>query len=241
MGYVAPSVSLGVNSPNFYLFVNAGTAGTFTTIDVDTGDANKMTYFTPRFSGFQLGVSYTPNNDTPANSRQSSGLSLDDQVGDHSDFFGVGVNYVQTLNNFDIAVSGGYSNGNLEDNAGGVFDDLEVLGFGLNVGFAGFTVGGSYMQSNNGFDDSKADTTAFDLGASYETGPWGVSFTYINSETNLLSNWNSDELDQFEIGLSYAMGPGVKLVASGQYLDENNDSASDMDGVAFAVGTMLSF
>ncbi len=258
MGYTAPSVSLGVNSPNIFLFESRGTtagglggAGTATVMDVDTSDANKLTYFTPRFSGFQLGVSYTPNIDARGGDRQSSGLSVDDQHGDFSDFIGIGVNYVQTIDNIDIAVSGGYVLGQSEED-GPVgtdlteFEDLQEFGFGVNVGFAGFTVGGSWHTSNNGLDNVDNDTDAWDVGASYETGPWGVSVTYLHSNTE----WGSfdDTEDHFEVGMSYAMGPGVKLVGSVQYFDEENEVASaaagsdqDTDGVAFAIGSMLSF
>ncbi|MEX0922339.1 MAG: porin, partial [Rhodovibrionaceae bacterium] len=58
MAYAAPYAGLGINSPNFFLFspplgTNAATSGYLNL----ASDANKITYFTPRFGGFQLGVS----------------------------------------------------------------------------------------------------------------------------------------------------------------------------------------
>ena len=104
----------------------------------------------------------------------------------------------------------------------------------------GFTFGGSYYHSNNAIDDD-GDTDAFDVGISYETGPWGVSLTYLHSETEILVSSDENENDHFELGLSYALGPGITAVASGQYRDEDNETLDDTDGWAFAVGTKLSF
>jgi len=254
MGYTAPTVALGVNSPNFFLFETLGSAGTATVIDTKTSDANKLTYFSPRFSGFQLGLSYTANIDARGGDRQTAGLTPNnDELGNNvtdiseavSDFFSLGVNYVQTFDNIDVAVSGGYATGTWEDKSGSEngsglpLDTLQNYGFGLNVGFSGFTVGGSYFHSNN-FIDDKADTDAYDLGVTYETGPWGVGLAWLHSSTDL-GAYNKDEQDLIELGLSYAMGPGIKMVVSGQYFDESNDSADDTDGIGIAVGTMLSF
>ena len=245
MGYIAPSVALGVNSPNFFLFQDVAgligaSAGTTTVVDVPTSDSNKLTYFTPRFSGFQLGVSYTPNTDDRGGDSQASGLRTDDDTGDQSHVIGIGVNYVQTFNAIDVAVSGGYTRGDSEeDGAADTYDDLEDWGFGLNLGYAGFTVGGSYLHSNNTVDDD-GDTDAWDVGLSYETGPWGVSATYLYSETEQNAD-DTNEAMHFELGLSYALGPGITAVASGQFYDEDNDTQDDTDGWAFAVGTKLSF
>ncbi|MHC4181272.1 MAG: porin, partial [Planctomycetota bacterium] len=46
MGYIAPSVALGVNSPNFLIWETYGGAGTSTVVDFATSDSNKLTYFT---------------------------------------------------------------------------------------------------------------------------------------------------------------------------------------------------
>src|SRR5690606_41311466 len=51
----------GVDSPNI---LNVNDASYFgfrhSTFSLMAADANKVTYFTPRFAGFQLGLSFTP-------------------------------------------------------------------------------------------------------------------------------------------------------------------------------------
>jgi hypothetical protein len=78
MAYAAPFVGLGVNSPNFLLFAQQGGAPTYSYL-IGSGDANKLTYFTPRISGFQFGISYTPNVDAPGGARGRSANLWPDQ------------------------------------------------------------------------------------------------------------------------------------------------------------------
>jgi predicted porin len=272
MAYAAPSVGLGVNSPNFYIFQPVGNALTanFTTA---VSDANKLTYFSPRFSGFQLGVSYTPNIDARAGDRQTFGLNTDDDFGDQSNYFSVGGNFVESFNGVDIAISGVYERGEVESNSTNVAttsitttacavlpctlasmvstttttslisagaDDDEAWAIGVNVGFSGFTVGGSYGEDNNGLSGN-FESTGWDVGGSYSTGPWGVSVTYMHTETEIGAGGGEDDRDLIEGGVSYALGPGITIVGSVQYMEEDNDSGVDTDGFAGAIMSKLSF
>ncbi len=268
MGYAAPGVGLGVNSPNFYLFSPQGAAST-NNITTAVSDANKLTYFTPRFSGFQLGVSYTPNIDARAGDRQTFGLNTDDDFGDHANYFSIGANFVESFNGVDVAISGVYERGETENSstttftftytttpvaggslAGGlttvtttttgVTDDDEAWQIGVNVGFSGFTIGGSYGEDNNGLNGN-FDSIGWDIGGSYSTGPWGVSVAYFHSETELGTGNGDDERDLVEGAVSYALGPGIKIVGSIQFMDEQNDSGADTDGWAGAIQSKLSF
>jgi predicted porin len=239
MAYASPSAGLGLNSPNFYIFSPAGAAGTAGYLNL-ASDANKITYFTPRFGGFQLGVSYTPNIDNRGGNTQSAGLNTSNDAGEYNNLFGIGANFVESFNGIDVAVSAGYEHGQLEQNLGGALEDGDSYSVGANIGYAGFTVGGSYATSDNGLKGSN-DATFWDAGVSYGTGPWSVSFTYANGELENGAGLGEDERDQFEVGASYKLSAGVTVVGSLQYFDENNDSTVDIDGWGAAVGTKLSF
>ena len=97
MGYGAPAAGLGVNSPTFRPFQAVGGA---TTNNFITGisDNNKLTYFSPRFSGFQLGISYTPEDNNNNGAGLTSGLATDNDVGDQANFFSIGANFVESFN-----------------------------------------------------------------------------------------------------------------------------------------------
>ncbi len=262
MQYTAPGSGLGLNSPNFFLFTQVGLS-TPTTFINGPSDANKITYFSPRFSGFQLGLSYTPNIDARGGTRQSYNLNSDDDEGDQADFVSIGANFVESFNGVDVAIAGGYEHGDSENNSqttetapftidtsdgsisgvstttAGVFDDREIWSVGVNFGFSGFTVGGSYLNDNNGLSgDNETDT--WDAGIRYSTGPWGISVMYLRSEEEQ-GDGTDNELSSFELGASYGLGPGITAVGSVQYYDEDNASTNDTDGWGAAIGTKLSF
>ena len=119
-------------------------------------------------------------------------------------------------------------------------------GVGLNLGFAGFTVGGSYAEQD---DAGTEDGEVFDLGVSYETGPWGVSFTFQHGENVDDENPGADEeLDQYLLGISYALAKGVALNAYGAYVDFDEDvsdggegSGDDVDGWVLGTAIKISF
>lgn len=279
MAYAAPYAGLGVNSPNFYLFSPPllSYAATFGYLNL-ASDANKITYFTPRFGGFQFGVSYTPNIDATGGNRQTFGLNTDEDAGDLNHVIGAGINFVESFNAVDIAVFAGAEWGNREEDGvvtvslvdtpfGAFFataeDDHQSYHGGLNIGFSGFTLGGSVSYVDAGLEGEFSDSGQwfYDAGVTYTTGPWTVGLTYSHSDLEL------DGLDIIppgeghfrgrrhlvELGASYALAPGVTLYGAGQYMKEKNDYDVDAfigpdtdadqnsDGWAAAIGTKLSF
>ena len=252
MHYAAPSAIAGhgVSSPNFFNFSTgtnlAGRVGQApSTLINNTSDANKLTYFTPRMAGFQLGLSYTPSVAGGTGGSSGSYGNLTDNVpGRQEQIVEVGVNYVNKLGPVDLAVSGGYLKGSLEAPAviGGIqADDLQVWSLGLNVGFSGFTFGGSYVNDNRGLDGNN-DITGWDVGLVYAFGPYKVGAAYANHQREFDGGRGDDEIKFYEIGGQYAMGPGISLNAGVQFLDADSDFASGrQDGTSFLIGTALSF
>jgi predicted porin len=136
-------------------------------------------------------------------------------------------------------VSGGYELGDLEADTDNSEDDRESFHVGVNIGFSGFTVGGSYGEDNQGLAGSQ-DLSGWDVGVTYSTGPWGVGATWFHGETELAAGGN-DEVDLAEIGANYALGPGITIMGALQYYDEDNNVATNTDGIAFSIGSKLSF
>ncbi len=262
MTYAAPDVTfINVNSGSLTSFIPfsgsgvgadifRGTLGSTFLENARNNDAQRFTYFTPRFSGFQVGVSYARDGNQDSNAQIDT-----DPDGVLHDIFDIGANYVQSFGDFDIAVSGRY--GIADDNDG---SDPEVWAVGLNLGMAGFTIGGSYGEQNGA---GTMNGEVYDLGVSYTTGPWGVSFTYMHGENvdndcfdeDLIdagfscSSNNEEELDQFLVGLSYDLAKGVNIGAYGAYVDFDSAKASDgestirtsVDGWVLGTGVKISF
>ena len=230
-----------------------GTLGSTFLENARNNDAQRFTYFTPRFGGFQLGVSYArdPNQDTNQQ-LNTEGLPL-------SDIFDVGANYVNSFGAFDVAISGRYGMANDDRNSVAgtdIGDNPEVFGGGLNLGYGGFTIGGSWAEQN---DAGALDGTAWDAGVSYETGPWGVSFTYFHGENVDNENvfnplGNDEEVDQYLLGVSYDLAKGVALNGFGAYVNFDEDcgdagcgagafnaGGDDVDGWVVGTGLKLSW
>jgi hypothetical protein len=111
--------------------------------------------------------------------------------------------------------------------------DPTAYAFGLNVGFGGVTVGGSYAN----YDETGSDRYVYDLGASYETGPWGFSVTYLHSKQD-----ESDaKIDKFLGAVNYNLASGVNVGVSAVYEQADAPGMSSVDGFVIASGLKLSF
>lgn len=267
MNYSAPSAGLGVNSPNFFIFSPQGLEGTSGFLNA-TSDANKVTYFTPRFGGFQFGASYTPDLTLSERGGVRNTFGLDtDTAGDFKNAINLGANFVESFAGVDVAIAGGFEWAECELCSDGSTDDLHGYSTGANFGYAGFTLGGSWMRTNGynasaGVFADNVQNTFWDVGLAYANGPWGVSFAYARSKgsgTGLSSGdvfipagGDSDASSLFELGGSYALGPGVKIYGAAQYYTEDLDSwriddsegvvsNDEADGWALAIGTRLDF
>ncbi|TQV79819.1 porin [Denitrobaculum tricleocarpae] len=241
MSMEAPNVGIGINSGDQGDWVPVesdanlaarGTLGATTLENAAVNDANRLTYFTPRFSGFQGGISYTPDAEEDDNDQPSENAEFHDGID-------VGINFVESFGGFDVEAFGRYGIAS-NDAAGG--DDPEVFGAGFAVGYAGFTVGGSYGQQDEAGEN---EGQAWDAGVSYETGPWGVSLSYFYGEAEGSTASGDEELQTIEAAASYALGPGIKVIGSVGYNDfEDDESGADddsNDGYWVVTGIKLSF
>jgi len=201
-------------------------------------DSNRITYFSPRFAGFQVGASYART------STQDILAQQDRDAQSIADIFDIGANYVNSFGAIDVAVSGRWGIADNPQNS----DNPEIYSFGLNLGFAGFTVGGSFAEQN---ESGAQDGRSFDVGVSYETGPWGVSFTYQNGENvdNEAPVAGADEeLDLLLGAVSYDIAKGVDANLWVGYADFDEEVADDgtrggddLDGFTIGGGIRLRF
>lgn len=238
-------------------------SGTSSLGDAADEDATKITYYSPRFAGFQLGASYTAN----SNDTSRSG-SADVTTTGNEDVFSGGINYTTQYEEIGIAASltglvGDAKTAGVADSfaaatytaaTGGT--DIEGYAAGLNLTFAGFTLGGSYGD----YQDSlgSVDSTYYDLGLGYTVGAFSTSVTYLNSEVDgtstitvadagglaanadvLTLNQNS-EFENLVIGADYQLAPGLVPYAEVAFY-EYEAGTTDNEGTVVMLGTQLSF
>ncbi len=175
MTVAAPSVSfIGVNSSSLTAFIpySSPTAGAdifrgtlgSTYIENDrNNDANRLTYFSPRFGGLQLGASYAHD--------EGEGNGPVDRNKKLTDIIDIAANYGGSFGGVDVNASARYGTAS----APGKGTDPEIWGAGLKFGFSGFTIGGSFAEQDG---TKNRDGSSFDVGIGYSNGPWSYSLTY---------------------------------------------------------------
>ena len=189
-----------------------------------TDNNNKITYYSPRFSGFQLGLSYTPDSTDPTSGE--SGDNFDVALAYEGQWDQVGLNLAATGQWGDSEVS--------------TLKDLAAYNIGGQLSFSGFSIGGSWGDWDDSLNSSSLESDYFTLGAGYEGGQFGLSVTYLDSTVETTAGDN--EFDNIVVGADYALAPGLTPYAELSFYDFNAPgTASDNDGTVFIIGTELAF
>jgi predicted porin len=219
--------------------------------ETDEGNATKLTYYTPRFSGVQFGVSFTPDT---GNRGSADDISDDGDNGDYSNVFAGGLNFQSDIaDGVGIMASAVAEFGTAEGGTDTVAtnddrEDLSAYSLGLGFEFEGFSVAGNYADLGDSGQDttptagSDTDQAYYTVGAAYENGPYGVSVTYLNSQAGNAVDPTQNELSNLVIGADYQMAPGLTpyIEYANFELDEQG-TANDSDGSVVLVGAELSF
>jgi len=209
-------------------------------------DTDKISYFTPRFAGFQLGASYVPNADSESGQASQYAAPAFESGRDRG--YSIAANYVNKFNKVDVAISAGYQHADTVVGTVGtvVFggEDQTEYSFGTSVGFAGFTVGGGYSKDNDINGVNNNDSKAWSAGLKYGMGPWAVGVQYSKTTLQPAAGGDTDQTTWI-VGGQYTLGPGITAFGGIQF-DDNDLTASTAGRIAgetstFFVGTALSF
>ena len=178
-----------------------------------SGDALKFTYFTPRISGVQFGVSYAPNNgDLYGGNSSYANLTTEQE-----DIYEFSLNYKNNFDGVDFAIGGAYVEAT-STQAGAA--DPESYNYGASVGANGFTIGGNFTTYENlgsvGDKYSARINTYATLGVPTNVGltanadgsaVTSTSYAYDNGRF-----W-SEEIETYNVALSYDFGNTVIGIA----------------------------
>lgn len=185
------------------------------TYSMMTANANKVTYFTPRIMGLQVGGSFTPEVVNTATTANGLGL-ISTAPGPIRNVYEIAVNYVGTVGDVDIAADGFYTEGQ-----SGVSSVIpKEYGFGTNIGYHGFTLGGAWAKAKDldstlvGAIVPGEDRTTWTAGLSYATGPWTVGLAYLHSgvkSPGWVGSYDGRTASTWQTGGGYKLGSGVDL------------------------------
>ncbi len=163
-------------------------------------------YISPKLAGLQLGLTYVPNIGTlGTNSRSSTAATH------HWD---VTLAYTREFQGLSVGLDSGFAHQDARDRLE-VHNDLSAWNVGFKIGYAGFTLGASFIETQRPGQHAD-DSYTWNAGLGYTNGPWGVSYTYYQERRRGAHTIDSRN-EMFRANLvsgKYALGPGVTLKLS---------------------------
>lgn len=202
-------------------------------------NASKINYYSPRFSGFQLGLSFIPDFDDAGQltTRFDTVGGAAGSIAGFGDTLELGVNYEGQWDNVGVAAAATYVTGDADTSAR---EDLNAWNVGTAVSFSGFSVAGSYGDWGDSTLASSDEGDYYTLGAAYDFGPFGASVTWLDS-TLEVSGADSD-FENLSIGADYSLAEGLTPYAELSFIEADAPGvASDNDATILILGTELAF
>ncbi len=256
MSFLAPTIFRSTNINDWEIdFSGVNTVNTRNTANNGFDDRSpKIVYMVPRVFGFQGGVSYSPDSN-------GCGYDFCPHTDDmpppsHDGVLELGANFYHTFSNgtlegLSIGVGGTYLMASSKSKTTTAtvlgIDDYEAWNVGASVVINGFTFGGSFKNAE--LPVSGYNYYAYDVGATYERGPWGVMVSY-GADDNQLTG---QETVAVQCGVDFMLGGGVSVGIGAQYVDANfetlpllsvaglNSPFADIESTAVFIETDISF
>lgn len=226
-------------------------------------DATKIAYYTPVFSGFQLGVSFTPSRNSNGNDIKNTQTASDLQ-----DYLEPGIAYKGKFGDWGIigSVTGGFARFDT-NNSEGNGRQFYQMNSGINISFRNVTFGGGYgfTKGARPFGTGAGDTgTAnsdqgyiggfileagsrqqwFNSGVKAKFGPATVSLTYGQTLSSHVADGTPDGKDPMPhygvAGVEVGVAPGLSVGGEVGYFN-NSDGTANNDGVIGLAGMKLAF
>ena len=259
VGYAGVPINSGWQS-NFGVVTNTSgfrfRSPAISTVIDGSNDEQKITYFTPRFNGFQLTASYTPQGHRISSTSIGQGggtfsgatgfTGPADETVFYTDGLDFGAQWSGDLGGVSVTADGGffYADAPTVAEAAG-FDDYWGFNGGLiiigDLGGGSASLGGQFASVQEGMAvrtaAASSEGESYTVGAGYATGAWRFSATYFHGEAEeLIAVADEDERDFVSIGIAYDLGAGVDTNVTFLYIDDDAETGgAGADNEALAV------
>lgn len=230
---------------------NAGTSNAITAspsgiADVDgfdydndvSGVAEKLTYLSPNFNGFQVGASYTPDlGDNNSNTNIASGFN-EQGANAMGEAYEAAIRYEGVFNNIGFAAGAGYGQFDQQNPAVGV-DDADEWNVGLDLDIGAFGLGAIYTEFDSGAA-ANSDVETWVVGADYTSGPFKFGASYFTQDDQTVGA-NELETDRYTGGVIYTAGPGLTFRGSISQINHDQATVADADATSVMGGVQINF
>jgi outer membrane protein OmpU len=206
---------------------------------------DKLSYISPMYSGFQFGVSYTPEAQSASNG--VGGVSIEGDEDNFENIWDVAARYENKVSWGQYVFGAGYTHASNEDGvapaSGSPAEDRSLWNVGLNVTTGDWGFGAVYTNDDRGdIDAADSNQTQYVLGVNYkmcDQTTVGASYLKQNNEVGV----SEIDTNRYTVGATYAYGPGLDFRGLVTHIDHDVDAAlgNDVKGTAVMLGTSLSF
>jgi len=218
---------------------------------VGTESARKVTYMSPKYSGVQLGFSYTPdqaNNGAFNAGAPVTGLTSINE-GRLKNVFGVVLGYDHKLSGVDFAGEAHYQGG--KNTSVVAANNLSEWGVGAKVAKGPMSLAASYDNANKS-NTLKTDVGQknyyWTVGVGYEMDKLAASVTYLNGNQGDKTDpaaHNMSKTSAWSVGLDYMLASGLKTYAEFTAYNLKNAKIQGANpankGNVFLVGGVVKF
>jgi outer membrane protein OmpU len=204
-----------------------------------SADANKLTYYSPKFSGLQVAYSITPSSENKYGAGTGALLSKKEVEKTHEDIHSFGLRYTAKLGGIRVKTSFTTEKGDYIEDKNKI--EMEETAYGLSLSSGRVTLGATHFLS----DEPNADGNDWEIthvGLAYK---WSKATTIgagFHSQKDTHTNSDADmdtDTDITIIGGSTKLGSGVKLTYTHEMVDSDGEGASDANFTG--VGLLLKF
>ena len=196
-------------------------------------DSAKLSYYTPKINGLQLGVSWTPNTKEPSG---PSGALNQVADSDYEDVMSYAIRYSGELGGSKVKLSYSFEEGDSNDRS----KDAEGSSFGVNVSNGPWEIGGTFYEAEDLAEDYDIETSHY--GIQYKLGSnTKIGVAIHDQENSSYAGVKGSDTEITVIGGSYKIGPGAKLTVSFEDAEQDNVSGADVDADFLGVGLLLKF
>ena len=169
-----------INNPNWFAKDGKTSYKTLNSTYINTDGASiKINYTTPTYSGIKLGATFIPKVDS------RSGLVSNNALYENEKAYILGALGEWYLSGFELSTSLGFADYDKND---------KEYSAGISIYRKGWTLGASYRKTKASKKDYKIDDVtmfdayrdgyAYNMGLSYEIGPFATGVSYFNSKAD---------------------------------------------------------
>jgi len=207
-------------------------------------DATKISYYTPRIEGVQIGASYTPNS---SNSGFTSTKYYNSKAIKIINIASFGANYSQDFDNLGLEISTTAEQGKVKNYDAQNRSNLFSYDFGATLSYFGFSVGASYGDWKKSLQQKnvaqKSGNSQYSTAAiSYAFGPIATSLTALKS------TFEKNNYQAISLGVDYKLARDLmpyfevtKFAFKSASNSVTSSNIKDNQGYIFLTGVLISF